>query len=1174
MSFTPTVGRGKCVNEAWLANHIKDNKLVAMKGNAGLTDSLVAMFHVGRFMECGYWSRAWSVVCIVEYLTRHYFYTQNCMKGYPLRTIFTVGNNGFSKFVPSLKFGQLLKRNYEEMKVDLYNTCRVKLMKLDTFQGVFHLSKRVLVHFANVLRTLTAHHEHVLTVDHVWCNLFIVHELLSKVSRNKLRSSFKDVINVTDVALLLNGNRLTIMPGHGSVTEKQLDNSVKEDTESANSITMDGKHMMAVDYDYEYESTTGDCNGIDDSLSFENLSLSSVASGDAMDEFELPNFGKGSIGWDVFDSADSSEETSLDSRQVQIPPRQKTWGKHIQTPQVVHITTPSPEQSPKASSEDDSETPHKHQPPRRQLTRGIRYPVNPVHFEEDINIRQPIAAAMAIVKPGIINTAGVTDLLDESITTTTTTTSTGGFMFDKDAREFRTSTSNLPMIFIESFRNTKGDLVAGPYKYMNSDKKPVAFKIGSSYLNLSGLASVLCCQTSNAYVYFFKDANLKPHFVAGKKEGMEYKQKLIEVEDVDLRVIPNWKLSQPVKVLSDFSIAEGLREGLKEESDFIFVSDQTKLFKMYFGDMNRLAFPTAKWMDFFDNQTSKADKHGRNFQFGHHDCGYGREGVASNAYQSQAEGIESIVGKPLIIGNREMMATLGPLVDKTTLLMDAICFENDERLMNDQFRDSVFGEKLRKQTNSKHLRHDAFTVVRQPLGHPEEVQTGNFNFPGTGRHLDGPNCERQGYRQTAVFSYHCVWKTIVYRIGIIMYTRQSCGNYCWRNYLARILRRRLRDYIVESNGGIHYKDFSLTNSMDQWHGLRIKKKNSTRPDYILCPKLNDLTRTFFERKPNSEWRKYKQQESNLKWELFDWDKKMPEPVKMFTVPEFLCRYGFVSSFAYQINCFIDADGITPEEMVWELIYIALLSTSQVQFYYLLKLMIRIKDVLIRNYESEKTSTLGATDVTLFRYYQLLSQRHFTCVTGGPYFRYQGQPTKKQAIFFDDNVLRKNLEKIPFIINKIEEGGYLGKQDGAMKEKPGAELAMIDMVGYLSCAPIVVFIGKASSVHAINTAKQSMVNTDSKNSYYKDLKDFLNENDRGMPKMKKDHKFLFRLFKSIAKSWNTVIGSVENGCCAEFRTSKKRDVFFHGQDLYLLNDESSNVLVKPFGACEWSSMIFK
>ena len=74
-------------------------------------------------------------------------------------------------------------------------------------------------------------------------------------------------------------------------------------------------------------------------------------------------------------------------------------------------------------------------------------------------------------------------------------------------------------------------------------------------------------------------------------------------------------------------------------------------------------------------------------------------------------------------------------------------------------------------------------------------------------------------------------------------------------------------------------------------------------------------------------------------------------------------------------------------MVWELIYIALLSTSQVQFYYLLKLMIRIKDVLIQNYESEKTSTLGATDVTLFRYYQLLSQRHFTCVTGGPYFRY-------------------------------------------------------------------------------------------------------------------------------------------------------------------------------------------
>ena len=50
------------------------------------------------------------------------------------------------------------------------------------------------------------------------------------------------------------------------------------------------------------------------------------------------------------------------------------------------------------------------------------------------------------------------------------------------------------------------------------------------------------------------------------------------------------------------------------------------------------------------------------------------------------------------------------------MLMDAICYENGERLMNNKKRDQIFGSILREKTNSKISRFEAYTIVRQPLG--------------------------------------------------------------------------------------------------------------------------------------------------------------------------------------------------------------------------------------------------------------------------------------------------------------------------------------------------------------------------------------------------------------------------------------------------------------------------
>ena len=230
------------------------------------------------------------------------------------------------------------------------------------------------------------------------------------------------------------------------------------------------------------------------------------------------------------------------------------------------------------------------------------------------------------------------------------------------------------------------------------------------------------------------------------------------------------------------------------------------------------------------------------------------------------------------------------------------------------------------------------------------------------------------------------------------------------------------------------------------------------------------------------------------------------------------------------------------------------------------MLIKNKRQIVADFVTAKMESGGKTDVTLFRYYQNICDTELTSLTGGPMNRIQAQPTVHK-IFTDDDALRENLDKFPQLVDDMEKGRYL-RADGVLKNRPGKELAVVGDVASLSCAPLLVFVGIAKSVHAVNTAKQSLVNTTSKNSYFPRLRQFLDDHDTAVPKMKKDHDFFIRLFRGIAKSWNTVIGSVENGCCADFRGKKKCDVYFRGQDLYILDDRSSGVGIQRFGSRTW------
>ena len=202
-------------------------------------------------------------------------------------------------------------------------------------------------------------------------------------------------------------------------------------------------------------------------------------------------------------------------------------------------------------------------------------------------------------------------------------------------------------------------------------------------------------------------------------------------------------------------------------------------------------------------------------------------------------------------------------------------------------------------------------------------------------HCDGPNDDQPGYRNTVVYSFLVEWKGNIYRLSIICYTRASIGNFLEKNYVALHLRRHMRDHLVENNGMLHYKDFHLQHHMTKYlvktdttetkirfTGVKSTLLNSFQPEE------KDLSVTFFERNPNSKWNPSNSDYTKniirkLTWTKFPLEKKT---LKIILVREMMNRYGFASSFAYQINMFIKKHMPTYHQK-FQLLYMGLLQTS-------------------------------------------------------------------------------------------------------------------------------------------------------------------------------------------------------------------------------------------------------
>lgn len=263
------------------------------------------------------------------------------------------------------------------------------------------------------------------------------------------------------------------------------------------------------------------------------------------------------------------------------------------------------------------------------------------------------------------------------------------------------------------------------------------------------LTDVLVCQTTSSYFYVFKQAEMRPHFVLDYESAKKYSQTIV-THDIGFQKKVN--LCNPIKMLSDNSIEEGLRAGQKEEADFYFFSNKTTQFNHFF-DEKKIMFDVDFWMKKFDDkQGNKIDQHGRGFVDGHVDLGFTREGATKNILKTQKEGIDTMSSIPILMGDKDDYKQLGTLPDNIMTITDKYVFENDKNLMWEGEREKQFAQVLRERIG-KHCtksRFEAFTLVRQL------VLENNM----TARHCDGPNDHRIGYRHTCVYSFLTKWKGV------------------------------------------------------------------------------------------------------------------------------------------------------------------------------------------------------------------------------------------------------------------------------------------------------------------------------------------------------------------------------------------------------------------------------
>ena len=113
------------------------------------------------------------------------------------------------------------------------------------------------------------------------------------------------------------------------------------------------------------------------------------------------------------------------------------------------------------------------------------------------------------------------------------------------------------------------------------------------------------------------------------------------------------ELDNPIKVIRDCSMVNGLQGGQEEGSDFIFLSNRCQIFKDIFGgDLENVQFDADWWNQRFDSPEEKTIDTERGFINGHFNLGWGRCGVNETTHASQTKSLRFILVLPHMINKR------------------------------------------------------------------------------------------------------------------------------------------------------------------------------------------------------------------------------------------------------------------------------------------------------------------------------------------------------------------------------------------------------------------------------------------------------------------------------------------------------------------------------------------
>ena len=391
--------------------------------------------------------------------------------------------------------------------------------------------------------------------------------------------------------------------------------------------------------------------------------------------------------------------------------------------------------------------------------------------------------------------------------------------------------------------------------------------------------------------------------------------------------------------------------------------------------------------------------------------------------------------------------------------------------------------------------------------------------------------------------------------------------------------------MVEFNGMVEYENLDLANK--KYQSLQdYNNGKDFRNKWLLIPSQEELSDDFFLRiqkynefqKSNTSdsiWSKdiSKSQIVNTTFKEYKWiipgnNLKLEVSVgKVVILPEFLNRCGYVSSYAFMINklrqSFIENGLSLSRREHLELLYMALLQTSQIQFVFVMRMLIELIDRELK--EKKRRPKLKLFDI-----YIKLCVKYDLAITGGPLPRYQAQKGELVEKMSKES-FEKSIQGLSTAVDDMEDGLFVNKSQKSIVagvDDPEYNVYLVGNVAALSFAPLCVFTGLSKSENSIWTAKFARINMTSSNSYCPKLTRWLQQFN---PETNYDKAYFYRSMKSIATSWIEVPSSIENGCCACFRASMKWEVYFYGHDLYILKPTSDRPLVRKWKSKYWEPL---